>query len=102
MGEATLCMTSSLTTGLKGPRLASHRTPVPPDFTGTRPPSRPLRLRGTSAVWRQNGPGTVKKLLVIGGFIDRQMAVRCRRFLETSEEVRVSGEVLRNKEGDRK
>lgn len=92
-GEMTLCMTSSLTTGLKGPRLASHKAPVPPDFTDTRPPSRPLRLSGTNVVRRKNGLGTLKKLWMIRGSIDRQMAVSCWWLFETSEEVKVSGEV---------
>lgn len=86
MGEPTLCMTSSLTTGLKGPRFYSHRTPVPPGFTDTHPPSRPLRLRGTNAVWVGN----------IGKALNHRRVHRssdgCTRFLKTLEELRVNGE----------
>lgn len=46
MGEVTLCMTSSLTTGLKGPRLASHRTPVPPDFYRHSAAISPIKAEG--------------------------------------------------------
>lgn len=47
---------------------------------------------------QKHGSGKVKKLWMIGWPIDRQMDVRCLRFLKISAEDRVSREVERNED----
>lgn len=53
----------------------------------------PIKAEGNQCGLEKRRAGNIEKLRMIRRFIDRQMALRFWRFLETSEEVRVSGEV---------
>lgn len=86
MGEATLYMTSSLTTVLRGPSLTSYTTSVTADFTHLFP----IKAEEDPMRSGKQRLGNAEKLRMV---IDRQMAVRCWRFLETSKGLKVSGEV---------
>lgn len=89
----------SLTTTQKGPRLYLARDKCPTRLRRLNSAISHIKAEGNRCGLEQkHGLGKVKKLWTIGWPIDRQMDVRCLRFLKISTEDRVSREVERNED----
>lgn len=90
---------SLLTTGQKGPRLYLTRDKCPPRLCRLDSAISHIKAEENQCGLEQkHGLGTFKKLWMFGELIDRQMAVRCLRFLKTSMEIKVNGEVELNED----